>query len=119
LNPRMIPYVEEADVDDSIPPIRGRTYACGVDAEAEDTCDHCPDPDGCIDESYRRAANDLHPTVEACKMRSFCDATFEAAERRSRIIGVLLERVHASEMHAGPLQGCSPCGRLMEEAGRA
>jgi hypothetical protein len=66
-----------------------------------------------------RSSDDLHPTVEACKMRSFCDATFEAAERRSRIIGVLLERVHASEMHAGPLQGCSPCGRLMEEAGRA
>jgi excisionase family DNA binding protein len=38
--------------DDSITPIRGRTYACGVDAEAEDTCDRCPDPDQCIDRSY-------------------------------------------------------------------
>lgn len=26
--------------------------------------------------------DDLHPTVEACVMRSYCDATFEAAERR-------------------------------------
>jgi hypothetical protein len=48
----MIPYVEEAIVDDAITPIRGRTYACGVDAEAEDTCDRCPDPDQCIDRSY-------------------------------------------------------------------
>jgi hypothetical protein len=62
-------------------------------------------------------ADDLHPTVAACNRRSFCDATFAAAERRSHVIGVLLERVHASEQHAGPLQGCRPCRRLMEEAG--
>lgn len=26
---------------------------------------------------------DLHPTVAACVMRSFCDATFDAAQRRA------------------------------------
>ena len=31
-----------------------RRYPCGVDATAEDTCDRCPDPDGCIDASYER-----------------------------------------------------------------
>jgi hypothetical protein len=32
-----------------------RRYPCGVDADAGDTCDRCPDPDGCIDASYRPA----------------------------------------------------------------
>ena len=29
-----------------------RTYACGLDADLEVTCEHCPHPDGCIDYAY-------------------------------------------------------------------
>lgn len=38
-----------------------RRYACGLDAEAEVTCDSCPDPDGCIDGSYRETTIERKP----------------------------------------------------------
>lgn len=45
-----------------------RRYACGVNADVEDTCDRCPDPDGCID----RAAG--MPFIERCARNSdWCD----------------------------------------------
>ncbi len=58
---------------------------------------------------------DLHPTVEACISRSFCDATFAAAERRVRAIDYLMDHIHATG-HSGPLEDCQLCREVHEAA---
>jgi hypothetical protein len=87
-----------SEVDAS--PIRGRTYACGVDAEAEDTCDRCPDPDQCIDRSYdsirpgvRRSSDD--PNVRLLRAaREFLDAhDGERGKRRKNALAELRDAV--------------------------
>jgi hypothetical protein len=60
-------------------------------------------------------STDVHPTVEACVLRSFCDATFKAAMRRMEIIDRLMEHIHGNE-HTGPLEGCHRCVKLLDGA---
>jgi hypothetical protein len=37
--------------DNTTPTLRS---GCGLDLAEEVTCDHCPDPDGCIDYAYQQ-----------------------------------------------------------------
>lgn len=66
-----------------------------------------------------RAMPDLHPTVEACVARSFCDASFNAAENRHAAVVYLMEHIHGNE-HVGPMEGCPRCavihGRAFSDA---
>lgn len=50
----------------------------------------------------------LHPTVQACCSRAFCDATFEASQRRLNTVNRLLDHIHGNE-HTGPMEGCKKC----------
>jgi len=56
-------------------------------------------------------ARHLHPTVEACVSREFCDVTFQAAERRRRAIDYLIDHIHEHE-HPGSLANCRQCREI-------
>lgn len=43
-----------------------------------------------------------------CKMRNFCDATYDAAERRLVALLYYQQRLHALA-HKGPMEGCLEC----------
>lgn len=50
-----------------------------------------------------------NPSVEACVLRSFCDATFASNERRGDAIAYYARRVHITAAHGGGLEGCEQC----------
>jgi hypothetical protein len=112
---------------DSIKPIREpaeRSYPCGVDAENEVTCDRCPDPDGCIDASYRPMSDRGGNTVNDSHLPFGGDGQDIPDRRGGNTVNepkalpgdVNLCPVHADEFYmpdCPPGYGCPECERPM------